>query len=93
VAEEALVSSIAEYRKLRPTLEKALQDLGVTGTVGQAALARIDETIAGLEAVQAVAVEAHAEMETLRTGLGFRHVAGLPKWWLEAQAEEETRAA
>lgn len=92
-AEQALVSGISGYSELGPVLEKALQDLGVNGTVGDAAQARIRETLAALHAAEALAIEAHAEIEILRTSLGFRHVAGLPKWWNEASADEELRAA
>lgn len=92
-AEQALVAALEKYEKLGPGLEQALKDLGVTGTVGQSALARIQETVEALRGVESLAIETHAEYETLRVGLGFRHVAGLTKWWTSASANPSVRAA
>lgn len=92
-AEQGLVSGLTEYQKMGPELKLALKDLGLNGTVGDAAVARLQEVVDALKVAEDRAIEAHAEIDALRTGLGFRHVAGLPKFREYLQQDEEVRAA
>jgi hypothetical protein len=60
--EARLEAALAGSKELVETLRKARAGLGLTGTVGDAAIARAEEAAAALEQAKAAMIESHVEM-------------------------------
>lgn len=77
----------------RQALERliaAKSQLGLTGTMGDAAIARVREAIKAMEQAQGVFIEGHHEAYAVVKAIDFRHEMG---WAHTFQADEDVRAA
>lgn len=87
-AMDAVVAN-AEATLARMVLAKT--ELGLTGTMGDAAIARMRDTVAGLKQARFDLADSHNESYTVLRSTQIRGVANNPTNW--AWQVEETRAA
>ena len=74
-AEEALGAALAESKRALARLKAAKSELGLTGTVGDAAIARWAECVAALEEARSAMVESHRESYRIMQLLNIRQAA------------------
>ena len=91
-AEEALQSALEQARAALVRMQAAKIELGMTGTVGDAAIAQWAQAVAVLEEGWEVMTGSHREAYQALTAVSIRGVAFLPTNW-EPVKSEEARAA
>ena len=90
-SEAAIAAALQESRETLSRLKAAKVELGLTGTMGDSAIARWTESVATLEAAQSAMFESHADCHRVMKLTNIRGVGStlLP----EGHADEGTRAA
>ena len=89
--EASLEATLATSRETLARMISAKTELGLTGTMGDAAIARVRETVATLEQAYAALAEGHGEAYRILKATNIRGVAESPTRLLSA--DEDTRAA
>lgn len=72
--EESLQATLASSRETLERLIAAREQLGLTGTVGDACVARMKEAIASMEEANEVMWESHVEAHTIMKTLNLRTI-------------------
>lgn len=90
--EASLEATLVGARATLERLVAAKTELGLTGTMGDACIARWSEAVAALEAADAAMNESHRDAYRVMKATNIRATAGIvtPKF---AQADDEIRAA
>ena len=92
-AEASMDQAVAAARATLDRLISAKVELGLTGTMGDAAIARMRDSVATLEQARLLMNESHEESYAVLKATNIRGVAANPTNWLEAIADEHNRAA
>jgi hypothetical protein len=92
-AEASMEAALADARVTLERLVTAKVELGLTGTLGDAAIARMRDTVSALEAAQASLIESHKESYTVLQATNIRGVAFGATFPDGASLDEELRAA
>ena len=90
--EASLRATIASSRSTLERMVASKTELGLTGTMGDAAIARMRETVDALEQAYVVLADSHAEAYTVLKATNIRGVAASPTPVL-GSAERDVRAA
>jgi class 3 adenylate cyclase len=91
-AEESLEATLVHSRKALERLVAAKAELGLTGTVGDAAIAGWADAVAALETAQIAMVDAHKEAYKVVKDVDIRGVASTV-WPTLGSVKEDIRAA
>ena len=75
-AEAAMRQAMEDARSAQQRLIAAKKDLGLTGTMGDRAIARWTESVETMEQSYELMVEAHQEAYAVLKATNLRHVAG-----------------
>jgi hypothetical protein len=87
--ENAVDSAMTEAAALMTDMLQARQDLGLSATVGDAALTKIVEAMSALGEARSAMVAAHAQLEETKLRIGIRTKMG--GYLKEASAEPATQ--
>lgn len=90
--EAAYSAALAELKKAEERIVRARAELGLNGTFGQAAVARIRDSVAAAEDAQASLIDCHRECYTVYKSLNIRGVAVSPTYEKVTQ-DDDVRAA
>jgi hypothetical protein len=74
--EASLDATIASTRAAIERMLAAKAEMGLTGTIGDAALARMQESLAAMEEARASMIDGHQEIYAIMKALDLRTVAG-----------------
>jgi len=77
-AEASLETALTDARATLERLIAAKTELGLTGTMGDAAIARMRDSVATLEQAQELMIESHRESYTVLKAANIRGVANFP---------------
>jgi hypothetical protein len=78
VAEASLEATLADARSALARLKAAKPELGLNGTVGDAAIARWAECVAALEEARAAMIESHQESYRVLKSVNIKTTAEFP---------------
>lgn len=91
--EAELAAVLASAKAFEAQLVKARADVGLKGNYGDAAIARVRDVVASLEAAKEDMISGHSELHTILQNLAIPGVAISPKILSEGCADEGLRAA
>lgn len=77
-AEASMEKALADARSTLERLVAAKTELGLTGTMGDAAIARMRDSVAALEGARELMIESHHESYTVLKLANIRGVASFP---------------
>jgi hypothetical protein len=86
-------AALADARRTLERLQSAKAELGMTGSLGNAAIARMRDSVAALEDAREAMIESHQECYTILKSTNIRGVASSPTVFPEGSAQEQNRAA
>ena len=92
-AEAALDATIVEAQQALERMIAAKMELGLTGTVGDAAIARVREGCEALRAARQLIGEGHDEATVVLKAMNIRGTAELWRWKTSGSIQEDVRAA
>jgi hypothetical protein len=83
-AEASMETALADARRTLERLVSAKTELGLTGSMGDAAIARMRDSVAALEDARQSMIESHMESYTVLKATNIRGVAISPTVFQEA---------
>jgi hypothetical protein len=89
-AEASMDKALADARAALDRLVSAKTELGLTGTMGDSAIARMRESVAALEDARACMIESHMDSYAVLKATNIRGVA-IGNTWTEGQLVEARR--
>ena len=92
-AEASLETALSDARSTLERLVSAKTELGLTGTMGDAAIARMRDSVAALEQAQQSMIESHQESYAVLKTTHIRGVANVPTIWGTTGSGEIRRIA
>lgn len=90
--EASLEATLASSRQTLERLLAARAEIGLTGTVGDAGIARLQEVVATLEQAQSVLIEGHQEAYRVMQSLNLRTRMDVT-YEIPGVSEDDVRAA
>ncbi len=90
--EASLEGALASSKQALERLIAAKVELGLTGTFGDASIARMKDSVAALEQARASMIESHQEAYAILTTLNLRTVSYDPTYKMGSVAEEDRAA-
>ena len=87
-AEASMAAALTDARRTLERMTAAKKELGLTGSMGDAAVARMRDCVAALEEAHDLLVESHQESYTVLTATNIRGVAISPT---DLQLAKESR--
>jgi hypothetical protein len=91
-AEASLATALADARRTLERVTSAKAELGLTGTMGDSAIARMRDSVAALEEARQSMIESHMECYTILQATNIRGVASSPTVFPDV-AREQNRVA
>lgn len=91
-AEASMETALTDARRTLERLVAARAELGLTGTLGDAAIARMQESVASLAEAQALMIESHMDSYAVLKAVDIRGVA-VGNTFTSLQLEEARRVA
>ena len=91
-AEASMEAALNDARSTLERLVSAKKELGLTGTLGDAAIARMRDSVAALEEAQQLLIESHMESYTVLQAANIRGVAISPTFTDGAPIKEQQAA-
>jgi hypothetical protein len=91
-AEASMDKALADARATLERLVSAKTELGLTGSMGDAAIARMRDSVAALESARELMIRSHQESYTVLKLTNIRGVAGPPTWPAELNQAERAAA-
>jgi len=91
-AEASMEKALSDARATLERLVSAKTELGLTGTMGDAAIARMRDSVAALEGARELMIESHQESYTVLQLTNIRGVAVSPTIFQTGEAEQRNVA-
>ena len=91
--EASLEATLASSRATLERMLAAKAELGLTGTVGDAALARVRESVAAMEQARALMIDGHEEAYAVMKAIDIRGTMEIVKTMHAAPRETDVRVA
>lgn len=92
-AEASMEQALTDARATLDRLVSAKTELGLTGTLGDAAIARMQDSVAALEAARESMIESHQESYAVLKLTNIRGVAASPTIFTAGSLAETRRVA